>query len=67
MIEDDSALKASVRNFWGQASCGESLYLAGHDGEDFARLIWPRRLIRMLFPKHGLFLLVEGFKPKAAR
>ncbi|MEK6637500.1 MAG: class I SAM-dependent methyltransferase [Pseudomonadota bacterium] len=28
-----------------------------------ARRLWPRRLIKTLFPTHGLFLLVEGYKP----
>lgn len=27
-----------------------------------ARLIWPRRLIRWLFPKHGLFMTIKGRK-----
>ena len=28
-----------------------------------ARRIWPRRLIRTLFPDHGLYLLIKGRKP----
>jgi hypothetical protein len=28
-----------------------------------ARIIWPQRLIKALFPRNGLFLLIEGFKP----
>jgi SAM-dependent methyltransferase len=28
-----------------------------------ARRLWPRRLIKTLLPTHGLFLLVEGYKP----
>ena len=28
----------------------------------FARLIWPRFIIRNLFPKHGLFMLIEASK-----
>lgn len=28
-----------------------------------ARIIWPRRLIKALFPRSGLFLLIEGYKP----
>lgn len=31
-----------------------------------AKAIWPRWLIRKLFPKHGLFLTIEGRKPKQA-
>jgi ubiquinone/menaquinone biosynthesis C-methylase UbiE len=27
-----------------------------------ARMIWPRRLIRWLFPKHGLFMTIKGVK-----
>ena len=27
-----------------------------------AKLIWPRRLIQKFFPKHGLFMLIEGEK-----
>jgi len=27
-----------------------------------AKLFWPRSLIRMFFPKHGLFMLIEGEK-----
>ena len=29
----------------------------------FARIIWPRRLIRFLFPGAGLFMLISGHKP----
>ena len=27
-----------------------------------ARLLWPRRLIRALLPRHGLFLLAKAVK-----
>ena len=27
-----------------------------------AKLLWPRRLIQMFFPNHGLFMLIEGEK-----
>ena len=27
-----------------------------------AKLVWPRRLIQMFFPNHGLFMLIEGEK-----
>lgn len=30
-----------------------------------ARALWPRPLIRTLFPRHGLFLLVRATKPQA--
>ncbi len=35
-----------------------------HEGPTLAlaRKIWPRRLISLLFPDHGLFLLIEGRK-----
>ena len=30
-----------------------------------ARRIWPRPLIKRLLPNHGLFLMIEGYKPAA--
>lgn len=32
-----------------------------------ARRLWPRRLIKLLLPTHGLFLLVEGYKPAVGK
>lgn len=29
----------------------------------FARMVWPRALIRRLFPRHGLFLMISARKP----
>lgn len=39
-----------------------------HEGKilALARAIWPRRLIKMLLPNHGLFLMIEGIKPPVA-
>jgi SAM-dependent methyltransferase len=39
-----------------------------HEGKvlAFARTIWPRRLIKALLPNHGLFLMIDGIKPKEA-
>lgn len=36
-----------------------------HEGRALrlARAIWPRRTITRLFPRHGLFLLIDGRKP----
>lgn len=36
-----------------------------HEGRALrlARKVWPRRTITRLFPRHGLFLLIEGRKP----
>lgn len=31
-----------------------------------ARRLWPRRIIRALFPRHGLFLMVHARKPSVA-
>lgn len=31
-----------------------------------ARALWPRRIIRALFPRRGLFLMIEGRKPASA-
>ena len=32
----------------------------------FMRLIWPRRVIRFLFPRHGLFMLITAKKANSA-
>lgn len=39
-----------------------------HQGRllNLARIIWPRWLFRRLMPRHGLFLLIEGYKPGQA-
>ncbi len=69
-IAEAKALFASAERVEARTVLTHGDLLEGQAGQrhtgwmlNIARRMWPRQLIKSLFPTHGLFLLVEGYKP----
>lgn len=69
-LAEARALFASAQRVQARTVLTHGDLLEGQAGQrhtgrllSLARRLWPRRLISSLFPTHGLFLLVEGYKP----
>jgi ubiquinone/menaquinone biosynthesis C-methylase UbiE len=73
-VAEAKALFASAERVEARTVLTHGDLLEGQAGQrhtgwmlNIARRLWPRRLIKFLLPTHGLFLLVEGYKPAVGK
>jgi SAM-dependent methyltransferase len=59
-LEPAEPLKDAVRSFWDAAACGETLYLAGSDAEDFRHQAEARYALEPYIPEFAGFADTAG-------